>query len=346
MRPRGGLHRRTFGRRAEVVQPAEKLRGLARGALTGAGVPAAEGEVVADALLEAELRGRPTHGLLRLPGICRRFASRGPTHVTAVADGGAWLHLDGGDGIGYVIAQRATELARERAREHGLSLVGVRRATHCGMLGYFTAQLALEGLVALMMTDCGAMVAPFGATSAVLGTNPLSIAFPHEPFPVLIDMGTSAATFGDVLVALREGRPLPEGAVYDASGSPTTDPAAAREGALRPFGAHRGSALALAVQLLSGALVGADPLPKRGLDYGLFLLAIDPGVFGTQERFQSGVQAVVEAVKSARPADGVSQVRVPGERAWRERERRLREGIDIPEGLLAELEDLAQTNPR
>ncbi len=324
-----------------MIHPVAELRELASRALRSGNVAESEAEVVVEALLEAELRGRPTHGLLRLPGIVRRFGGRGPTQVSIVADGGCWLRVDGGDGIGYVVAQRAVAWAGERARTHGLALVGVRRATHCGMLGYYTGQLARDGLVAIMMADCGAMVAPFGATSAVFGTNPISIAFPHDPFPVLVDMGTSAATFGDVLVALREGRLLPEGAAYEASGQPTCDPAQARAGALRPFGGHRGSALALAVQVLSGALVGADALPAKGVNYGLFLLAIDPGVLGDSSEFEAGVSAVVSAVKSARPAAGVQEVLVPGERAWRERGRRLQEGIDVPQELLAEIGSLA-----
>ncbi len=324
-----------------MIHPVAELRELASRALRWGNVAEPEAEVVVEALLEAELRGRPTHGLLRLPGIIRRFGGRGPTQVSIVADGGCWLRVDGGDGIGYVVAQQAVAWAGERARTHGLALVGVRRATHCGMLGYYTGQLARDGLVAIMMADCGAMVAPFGATSAVFGTNPISIAFPHDPFPVLVDMGTSAATFGDVLVALREGRLLPEGAAYDASGQPTCDPAQARAGALRPFGGHRGSALALAVQVLSGALVGADALPAKGVNYGLFLLAIDPCVLGDRSEFEAGVSAVVSAVKSARPAAGVQELLVPGERAWRERERRLREGVDVPQELLAEISGLA-----
>ena len=324
-----------------MIHPVAELRDLASRALRWGNVAEPEAAAVVEALLEAELRGRPTHGLLRLPGIVRRFGGRGPTQVSIVADGGCWLRVDGGDGIGYVVAQRAVAWAGERARTHGLALLGVRRATHCGMLGYYTGQLARDGLVAIMMADCGAMVAPFGATSAVFGTNPISIAFPHDPFPVLVDMGTSAATFGDVLVALREGRLLPEGAAYDASGQPTCDPAQARAGALRPFGGHRGSALALAVQVLSGALVGADALPAKGVNYGLFLLAIDPCVLGDSSEFEAGVSAVVSAVKSARPAAGVQEVLVPGERAWRERERRLQEGIDVPQELLAEISSLA-----
>ena len=324
-----------------MIHSVAELRDLALRALLPAGMPRPEAESVTEALLEAELRGRATHGLLRLPGIVRRFAGRGPTAVKILADGGAWLQVDGGDGIGYVVAQRATQWAGERAREHGLALVGVRGGTHCGMLGYYTGQLAQEGLVALMMANCGAMVAPFGATSPVFGTNPVSIAFPHAPFPVLIDMGTSAVTFGDVLVALREGRLLPEGVAYDPCGRPTCEPTEAGRGALRPFGGHRGSALALAVQLLTGALVGAAPLPSRGVNYGLFLVAIDPGVFGDREQFTAGVAAVVEAVKSAQPAAGVEEVLVPGERAWRERERRLREGIEVPDELLAEIRHLA-----
>jgi len=321
------------------------LRSLALRALLVGGVVPGDAEVVTDALLEAELRGRPTHGLIRLPGIRERFAHRGPTAVTVVGDGGPWLHLDGGDGLGYVAAQRATDEARDRARKHGLALVGVRRTTHAGMLGYYTAQLAEAGLVALMFADCVAMVAPYGATSAVLGTNPVSIAFPHEPFPVLIDMGTSGATFGDVLVALQQGKMLPEGVACDASGQPTRDPRSAREGALRAFGGHRGSALALAVQLLTGALVGADPLPRPGVDYGLWLLAINPGIFGPEEQFRQGVQAVVEAVKSARPEAGVTEVLVPGERAWRDRDRRLREGLDLPDALFHQLTRLAADTP-
>ena len=159
-------------------------------------------------------------------------------------------------------------------------------------------------------------------------------------------MGTSAATLGDLAVALREGRLLPEGAAYDASGRPTRDPAEARRGALRTFGGHRGSALALAVQLLSAVLVGADPLPGERVDYGLFLLAIDPAIFGEREQFEAGVSAVVAAVKSAQSAPGVEEVLVPGERSWRERSRRLREGIDLPNQLLAELNDLAGDHPK
>ena len=320
---------------------AEELRTLALRALVGGGVDPGDAAMVVDALLEAELRGRPTHGFIRLPGIRERFANRGPTVVTVVGDGGPWLHLDGGEGLGYVAAQRATDEARERAAKHGLALVGVRRATHAGMLGYYTAQLAEAGLVAMMLANCVAMVAPCGATSAVLGTNPVCVAFPHEPFPVLIDMGTSAATFGDVLVALQQEKLLPEGVAFDASGRPTRDPKGAREGALRTFGGHRGSALALAVQLLTGALVGAEPLPRPGVDYGLWLLAIDPGVFGPKEEFRRGVDAVVQAVKSARPEAGVTEVLVPGERAWRDRERRLREGLDLPDPLFHHLTRLA-----
>jgi len=328
-----------------MLRSVEELRSLARRALLSAGVEPAEAGVVVEALLEAELRGRPTHGLLRLADIARRFAGHGPTQANVLADGGCWLRVDGGAGIGYLVAQRCVEWAGERARTHGLALVGVRRATHCGMLGYYTEQLARDGLVAVMMADCRPVVAPFGATSAVFGTNPISVAFPHDPFPVLIDMGTSAATLGDVLVALREGRLLPEGAAYDASGRPTRDPAEAQRGALRTFGGHRGSALALAVQLLSAVLVGADPLPEGRVDYGLFLLAIDPTIFGEREQFEAGVAAVVEAVKSARPAGGGEEVLVPGERAWRERERRLKEGIDVPRELLEELTRLAQSEP-
>ena len=139
-------------------------------------------------------------------------------------------------------------------------------------------------------------------------------------------------------MALKAGHDIPDGCALGSDGRLTTDPETARRGAVLPFGGHKGYALAVLIQIFSGALVQAAPVPEPGRNYGIFILAISPAIFGEMEVFQAGVDALVQRLKSAGKADGVSEILVPGERAFREREARLREGIDVDDDLLEELE--------
>lgn len=299
------------------------------------GATPGEGGVFADVVLEAELRGRPTHGLNRVKGICRALAKRPATTPTVTDERGAVVRIDGAGQSGYLVADLMVTHALRVARVEGHALVGARNTTHCGMLGYYTGRLAREGLAALAMADCQAMTAPWGAAEAVFGTNPISAAFPHEPWPVLVDMGSCAITYGAIDQARRAGRSLPEHSALDEAGNPTTDPAKAA--VILPFGGHRGSALALLIQVFSGLFVGAAAVPAAGEDYGIFLLAMQPDLFAPKTHYEAGIRQLVNAVKTARPLETGAEVMVPGERAFRERARRMEEGIVVCAEMAEEL---------
>jgi LDH2 family malate/lactate/ureidoglycolate dehydrogenase len=207
------------------------------------------------------------------------------------------------------------------------------------MLGYYSDRAAKRGVVALVMADCCPLMAPWGGMEPVLGTNPISAAFPWKPHPILIDLGSAAITQGDVDRARRaDGEIAPESAV-DTDGRFTTDPDAVHT--LLPFGRHKGYALGLLVQLLSGPLVGAAGVPDDRRDYGLFCVAVRPDLFAPVERYETQVGALVERIKSARTMEGVEEILIPGERAFRERTRRVREGIETTEDRLRQIEAMA-----
>ncbi len=180
-----------------------------------------------------------------------------------------------------------------------------------------------------------------GGAEPVLGTNPIAAGFPTAEGQILVDLSSAAITNGEILRALKEGRPIPEGVALSPEGKLTTDPEIARKGSVLPFGGHKGYALGLMIQIFSGALVQAAAVPEPGRNYGIFMLAIEPSIFGDLDLFRSGLTELMSRIKSADKAVGVEEILIPGERAFRERERRLSEGIDVDDGLLEELKRLA-----
>ncbi len=319
----------------------EDLRELSRGILVGGGLGEEDAHIVADILLEAELRGRSTHGVIRLPGIVARSAAGGRRPMRLAREGGAYALVDGQENLGYLVAHRCARMAVGKADGAGIGVVGGFNTGHCGMLGYYASMMADAGMVGLVMCDTSPRVVPWGGTEPVLGTNPISAGFPARKGQVVVDLSVAAITSGQILMAMADGKPIPEGCALDSDGRLTTDPAAARKGASLPFGGHKGYALGMMIQILSGALVRGAPVPEPGVNYGIFMQAISPSIFLDREVFRDGVNELIERIKSARRAEGIGEILIPGERAFREREIRLREGIDVDEALWQELERLS-----
>ncbi len=327
----------------------EREKEIIRTLLGKLGVPAGKAEVTAEVLAEGDLRGLGSHGILRLPYILRAL-KRGTiipdAEIRIVRETPATALLDGGHGLGHPVAARAMRLAIEKAREQGVGAVGVRNSNHFGIAGYYAQLAADEGMIGLVTTTTDALVHPWGGAEAVLGTNAFSIAVPAEPYPILMDMATSAAARGKLVEAKKRGRKIPEDWAIDPEGRPTSDPGKGLEGALRPFGGVKGYVLAFMLEILAGPLVGAAAgkevrgtlEPVEGFcTKGDFMLAVDPSAFGPAEEFRSRVRGFVEMVKGSRKAPGVEEILVPGEPEFRTRERRLREGIPIPDEVWAEL---------
>ncbi len=207
----------------------------------------------------------------------------------------------------------------DRADEFGVGAVGVHNSNHLGMLGYYTDQLQREGYVGIAMTNTEPAMPPYGGAEPVLGTNPIAIGLPTDPV-FNLDMSTSAIARGTVLHRKETGERLPEGVALDAEGEPTTDPAAALEGTILPFGGAKGSGLAIAVEVLAGGLVGAamgedvtgtyhteDPCTK-----GDFFLAIDPEALGASD-FAERASAFLRQLTAGPTAAHVEGIRLPGQ---------------------------------
>lgn len=181
-----------------------------------------------------------------------------------------------------------------------------------------------------------------GGVEPVLGTNPIAAGFPAPNGQILVDLSAAAITSGEILVALKDGEKIPEGCALGPDGKMTTDPDVARRGAVLPFGEHKGYALAVMIQLFSGVLTGAAPVPRPGQNYGIFMLALSSALFLEEEAFLKGVGEVVGRIKTFLHAEGVEEILVPGERAFREREMRLHSGIGVDDDLMDALRRLSE----
>ena len=297
-------------------------------------------QVLADILVEAELRNRPTHGLIRLRNMMAKCRNSGAFDTRTIAQGTGWAHIDGCGAIGYWTANEAVKTAIAGAQRDGLCLALVRNATHCGMLGYYVMKAVEQDLLAVMLCDCRPRIAPHGATEAVYGTNPIAAGMPSTDIPFLLDMSTASLTIGQLLVAQQQGESVDAALALDEDGKPTADPTSALAGAVRSFGGHKGAGLAMAIHLLSGPLAGAAALPRDGSNYGYLIHVIDPTLFGPLAEFKRGVTELIDATKNARAEIEDTEIMFPGERAWRAREKRLQEGIEVDPDLWREAQSL------
>jgi L-2-hydroxycarboxylate dehydrogenase (NAD+) len=317
--------------------PIDAARQLAETFLTTSGMSSSDSAIVADILLEAELRGRKTHGFIRLQGIKNRYEQGKRSEIQVDKEEGQCIRVDGGNHPGYLVAYRAMELAINGAKQTGTSIVGVYNTSHCGMAGYYVDMARKEDLIGILFADCLPRITPEGGTEAILGTNPIAIGIPSNNVPLLFDMSTAAITNGDLLVAMRENTSIPEGLAFNSNGDPTTDAEEALKGSVRPFGGHKGFGLALITQILAGALVNAATIPPPGTNYGLFLIVLDPSVFVPLEQFKTEVDSLIADIKANRRETGVEEILIPGERAYRQREMHLKLGIDLDDTLVNQL---------
>jgi (2R)-3-sulfolactate dehydrogenase (NADP+) len=325
-----------------------RAEALARRALLAAGAGAAMAETTARALAAAEAEGQAGHGLSRLAQYCaflRNGRADGAAVPRVVAERGGAALVDAGHGLAYPALALAEAEAAQRARDHGVAFLGITNSHHSGAMGLPVARLARQGLVALAFTNSPAAMPVPGGRRPLLGTNPIAAAFPRrDAEPLVIDLALSAVARGRIMVAAREGRPIPDGWATDAAGRPTTDAKAALGGAMLALGGDKGAALALVVELLAVALTGAafgfeadsffeDEGNRPRL--GQALLAIDPGALAGSASYLARVEALVSAML------GEEGVRLPGQRRAALAARAAAEGIELPDALLAKVEALA-----
>ena len=307
-----------------MILTVAEARQLAHDAMQAVGHTADEAAIIADHLIDCELRGLSFGGLPRALSIIERMRATTEPHrpITVVRETPVSATLDGGDQVGYLVAHRATEIALEKARSTGLAVVGGFETWYTGMFSYYLERVTAAGFAGMIAGSAPQKVAPHGGVEARFGTNPIAFGFPSEDGPVIWDIGTSSIMAGEVALALRLGRQLPEGSAYDTEGRPTRDPAEAVRGAWAVWGGHKGSGLAVAVQML-GMMTGASADPQGIRDCGYFMLVIDPEVLTSAEDYRRRVAEYAASLRTTRPLDAGRPVRAPFDRSRQAREARL-----------------------
>lgn len=323
--------------------PAQRLRAAMSELVRGFGSEPLEVEQVVENLVEANLTGHDSHGVGMLPRYADAWLEGGlrpNAHVAIRTDGGAMLALDGQAGFGQVIGFETMRLAIERAQRHGSCIVALANSHHLGRIGAWAEMAVAEGLVALHLVNVISrpIVAPWGGGAARFGTNPFTLGIPVPGGePIVLDFATSVVAQGKTRVAHNKGEALTPGRLLDDRGRPTTDPKYGVEeplGALLTFGEHKGFGLALACELLGGALAagmavhGPSDRRRRVLN-GMLTIVFDPGRLADMSVFAHEAQACLEWIRSAPPQAGFERVRLAGEPERECRVARLANGIPL-----------------
>jgi uncharacterized oxidoreductase len=335
--------------------PAAQLRAIVSRIITAAGSSAQEAKTVADNLVLANLSGHDSHGVGMVPRYIDAVLEGGLKPNTGIAvqlDSGSLLALDGQRGYGQVVGEQAMQLAMQRAEASGSCVMALANAHHLGRIGHFAEMAVARGLVSIHFVNVQSrpVVAPFGGGDGRYGTNPFCVGIPlADRPPFVLDFATSRVAQGKMRVAHNEGHRVEPGTLIDEQGRPTTDPgvvvvpqAGGLFGALLAFGEHKGYGMAVACELLGGALTGSGTWHRpadnlRAVINGMFTVVVDPRRLGTQAGFEREALAFVDWLRQSPPAPGSEGVLIAGEPERAARRRREAEGITLDDQTWAEI---------
>ncbi len=314
------------------------LRRLGYAIFEAAGLPADQARIVTDHLVDANLTGHDSHGVIRIPFYTRDLRSgaiRSVENLKVVRETPASAVIDGDLGMGIVLAQRAMQAAVDRALKHTFGAVAVHRAGHIGRLGDFPPQAAERGCIGILILNGGSrFTVPFGGTAPRLPPNPIAISVPsNDGFPWVLDMTTSVTAGGKIDLFSVRNQPIPEGWLIDPEGHPVTDPDLFRRGKafMLPLGGHKGYGLSVMIDAIAGALSWAGcscEQPTRG-GSGFLALAIKIESFIDLEDYRGEVQNMAEWIRSSPTQAGVEKIYLPGEVEEETRGKREIEGIAL-----------------
>lgn len=322
-----------------------------------AGCSPEEAARVARRLVEANLVGHDSHGVIRVPSYVR-WLQEGKVlagqALEVVFENDVVAVADGRFGFGQTIGEQAVRLGIEKAAKHGLSAVALRNSGHLGRIGDWPEMAAEEGLVSLHFvntTGAGILVAPFGGTQRRLSANPIAAGVPlltKGAHPLILDMSACTIAEGKIRVALNKGGPVPEGCIIDSEGRPTTDPRvfyADPPGAILSIAGHKGYGLGVIAEVLAGALTGggcSNPANAGRVVNGMFSVYLAPSYFQRDEAFAAELRRFIEWVKSSAKAAPDGEILMPGEIEQRTKARRLAEGVEIDETTWAQIQEAAK----
>ncbi len=340
---------------ASRVRP-DRLIGAVAGLFEGVGISAGAARTVAEALVDSDMRGTPSHGVMLVPMYLDRLRAGSVSRfeeAEVVERHGAVTVLDARHALGQLTGDQGMRLAVARSREYGVGVTVTRHAFHFGGAYRYALAAARAGCIGIAAANTRPLMPAPGGAEAVVGNNPLAVAVPAADGaePIVLDLALSEAALGKIRLAAQEGREIPSNWATDAQGRPTTDPEAAIAGLLLPIGLHKGYGLALMIDMLTGVLSGGGFGRRvKGLyadvavpnDAAHLFLALDVAAFGSAEAFRERVATLAAEVSGAARAPGVDRVYLPGERAAGRRADAARRGVPVERSTLEALKAAAR----
>jgi LDH2 family malate/lactate/ureidoglycolate dehydrogenase len=337
-----------------IIMPADGLREYVSSVLLRLEAAPAVAARVAEALVESNLVGHDSHGVMRIAAYAEaiRAGTLKPAGTVAtVRETAATIFLDCGWNFGHYACVQGLQAAMVKARSAGIGLAVLRHCDHTGRIGEYVTMAAEQGFVGQVVcngSSPGGLVAPFGGMTRALGANPIAWGVPGGPGepPVYLDFATAAAAHGKLEVAADKGDLVPEGWILDKHGQPTRKPQDALDGgAILPFGGHKGYALGVMIELIGGGLsgVGFPLLPAYRWDQGTVISVINIETFQPLRDFRARVGEFTERLKALPRAPGQTDILLPGQLEWRTRAARASEGIPLPEVTVERLREVARS---
>jgi LDH2 family malate/lactate/ureidoglycolate dehydrogenase len=331
------------------------------------GIPQSDAELAAEVLSLSDLRGIDSHGVARLHTYFDMLTLgkiNSKPNIKIVRDKKSVCTVDGDNGLGLVVGPKANEIAMDKADAHGSGWVSVCNTNHYGIASYYSLKALERDMIGWSMTNTTKLVAPLWGAERMLGTNPISIAFPglKNP-PIVIDLATSAAAYGKIEIAKRKGAPVPKGWIINNQGEMTTDPndminggALLPLGSERELGGHKGYALSAMVDILTSVLSGANrgpfappfalrqEIPSRSVGKGIghFFGAMQIDGFMDVEEFKKRIDEWIEVFRNTKPAKGTTGVIIPGDPEHAEEAIRRKDGVPLIEAVVNDLKDISK----
>jgi LDH2 family malate/lactate/ureidoglycolate dehydrogenase len=334
---------------------ADELGAFVAALFAAQGVARDQADITATRLVEADLRGRSGHGIIRVPLYSKRIQAGGynlDPDIQVRRETGSSALVDGDNGIGQVVMTRAAEIAISKAESSGIGWVGTVHSNHAGAAGIYPAMALRRGLGAMYFAVAnGNGMPPWGGREKLLGTNPMAFAVPtRHGKPFQLDIATTVASHGTIKVSAQRGEQMPEGWVIDSDGNPITDPDRAEEGYLVPIGGYKGAGINIMIGILAGVMTGAafgrDVVEFRHdhetpTNTGQSMIVFRPDLFAGADQYFERIDGVLEDLRTSEPMTE-DPVRLPGDRAVDTEDERRRLGIPVPDALFHQLADLAE----
>ncbi|MGE5619632.1 MAG: Ldh family oxidoreductase [Sphingomonadaceae bacterium] len=341
---------------ANVTVMPDPLREFVGSIFIAHGVPPRDAAIIADHLVEADLRGVYSHGVIRVEPYTNRYkagAMNPKPNVRVLRETVSTALVDGDDGAGQVVGVQAMKIAIEKAKRTGVAWVGVRHSNHLGTCAYYALMAIEHDMIGIAATPGATRImAPWGGITKLLGNNPFGVALPAgKEYPVVLDMAQSVVARGKIAHAAKTGTPIPSTWALNKHGEPTTDPVEAYAGLVQPVGGYKGYGMAFVVMALGAILNGAAfvhsvPVFENGimpnLNVGHFFQVVDIKAFMDPSEFKARMDEAIQAMHASELARGNDRVYVPGEIEWLKREERLKQGVPIAVGVWKDLVRIAE----